>query len=433
MNKKISEKVLKYKWEPWLKRNFYAFMMSLLGGSVSKQSFKKIGLNGWELKAFLFTEGYWYWSDEVFNDAIPTLKKWLAAHKVAEISDSLDIFYNKNSARITNLCSDRNIKLQNKLIILNDIFHQCSTYIWSAHILEHVMWQELKDKTAKYIKTDLDQFVGDASFPRKKNSLALMEEEMRAGKDLKMIWKKYSWMRAREGFARPYSLKELSEYRADLKKYETHIYPTIPKPLAHLYKEAQELVYLRTKRTDVFYELIFLSRPILKEVAKKYGLNFQNLKFYQFDDLIRGKLKKYSADISCFGYKEKTEMMDGKVLPKLEIDSSLKEIKGVAAQIGKARGIAKVVLGVNDILKVKKGDILVTYMTSPDFLQAMKKSAAFVTNEGGLTCHAAIIARELKKPCVIGTKIATKIIKDGDLIEVDANQGLVKIIKKFNS
>ena len=83
---------------------------------------------------------------------------------------------------------------------------------------------------------------------------------------------------------------------------------------------------------------------------------------------------------------------------------------------------------VSELNKVKKGDILVTYMTSPNFLLAMKLSAGFVTNEGGLTCHAAIVARELKKPCVIGTKIATEVIKDGDLIEVDANKGVVKII-----
>ena len=59
----------------------------------------------------------------------------------------------------------------------------------------------------------------------------------------------------------------------------------------------------------------------------------------------------------------------------------------------------------------------------------MKRAIAFVTDEGGITCHAAIIAREMKKPCIIGTKVATKILKDGDMVEVDANKGTVKIIK----
>jgi len=56
----------------------------------------------------------------------------------------------------------------------------------------------------------------------------------------------------------------------------------------------------------------------------------------------------------------------------------------------------------------------------------MKKAVAFVTDEGGITCHAAIISREMKKPCIIGTKIATRALKDGDLVEVDANKGVVR-------
>ncbi len=68
-------------------------------------------------------------------------------------------------------------------------------------------------------------------------------------------------------------------------------------------------------------------------------------------------------------------------------------------------------------------------MTSPDYILAMEKAAGFITDEGGLTCHAAIVAREMNKPCLIGTKIATKVLKDGDMVEVDAAKGIVKIIK----
>ena len=68
-------------------------------------------------------------------------------------------------------------------------------------------------------------------------------------------------------------------------------------------------------------------------------------------------------------------------------------------------------------------------MTISDFLPAMMKASAFVTDEGGITCHAAIAARELKKPCIIGTKIATQVLKDGDMVEVKADHGLVIILK----
>jgi pyruvate, water dikinase len=69
-------------------------------------------------------------------------------------------------------------------------------------------------------------------------------------------------------------------------------------------------------------------------------------------------------------------------------------------------------------------------MTSPDYVIGMKKAGAIVTDEGGITCHAAIVARELQIPCVIGTKNATKLLKDGQLVEVNANHGWVKIIKE---
>ncbi len=76
------------------------------------------------------------------------------------------------------------------------------------------------------------------------------------------------------------------------------------------------------------------------------------------------------------------------------------------------------------------GKILVAIQTTPHFIPYMKKAKAIITDEGGITCHAAIVSRELKIPCIIGTKNATSILKDGDLVEVDVSQGAVKILKK---
>ncbi|MDP2684802.1 MAG: PEP-utilizing enzyme [bacterium] len=75
------------------------------------------------------------------------------------------------------------------------------------------------------------------------------------------------------------------------------------------------------------------------------------------------------------------------------------------------------------------GDILVARQTTPDLLGAMKKSIAIITEEGGLLCHAAIVSRELKLPCIVGVKKATSKLKDGTKVDVDANNGIVKILK----
>jgi pyruvate,water dikinase len=80
--------------------------------------------------------------------------------------------------------------------------------------------------------------------------------------------------------------------------------------------------------------------------------------------------------------------------------------------------------------KMNEGNVMVAHTTFPSLVPAMKKASAIITDDGGITCHAAIVARELKTPCVVGTKIATKILKDGDMVEVNADKGIVKVIKK---
>ena len=113
--------------------------------------------------------------------------------------------------------------------------------------------------------------------------------------------------------------------------------------------------------------------------------------------------------------------------PKVSIE--MKEIRGQSACKGNTKGKGRVIMSKKDIGLLEQGEILVTSMTTPEYLPAMQKSSAFVTDEGGITCHAAIVARELGKPCIIGTKNATQILKNGDMVEVDADTGIVRILK----
>jgi phosphohistidine swiveling domain-containing protein len=105
-----------------------------------------------------------------------------------------------------------------------------------------------------------------------------------------------------------------------------------------------------------------------------------------------------------------------------------KKLSGTVAYKGNAVGKCRVVKNFR-AASIKIGDILVTGMTNPNYLPLMKRAGAIITDGGGMLSHAAIVARELKKPCVIGTKIATQVLHDGDLVEVDAENGIVKILK----
>ncbi|MFC6259325.1 phosphoenolpyruvate synthase [Levilactobacillus fujinensis] len=104
-------------------------------------------------------------------------------------------------------------------------------------------------------------------------------------------------------------------------------------------------------------------------------------------------------------------------------------VRGLPASPGVASGVVHVIDDPKDIDQFKKGEILVTLMTSPDWVPAMKKAAAIVTNNGGMTCHAAIVSREMQIPCIVGTgskgTAATDAMKDGDIVTVDAKNGIV--------
>lgn len=102
------------------------------------------------------------------------------------------------------------------------------------------------------------------------------------------------------------------------------------------------------------------------------------------------------------------------------------EVEGSVASQGFAKGKVALVLSIDEIGKVVEGNILVTTMTSPDFVVVMDKIAALVTDEGGISSHAAIVSREFGIPCIVGTGNATRVFKDGDIVEVDAHNGIVK-------
>ncbi len=100
-------------------------------------------------------------------------------------------------------------------------------------------------------------------------------------------------------------------------------------------------------------------------------------------------------------------------------------IKGQAASVGMASGPVKIIHSPSEIDKIKEGDVLVTEMTTPDFVPAMKRAAGIITDAGGRTCHAAIVSRELGIPCVVGTGTATTTLKDGQIVTVDGKGGNV--------
>lgn len=206
-------------------------------------------------------------------------------------------------------------------------------------------------------------------------------------------------------------------------------------------------VFIREKNEKFYDHSVEAINHLLNIIGKSNGLDKNILNFITLEELEKIiKTGKISNEKEIIERKKKgISYSQGKILYKKDIKPFLKrtgliiknepkqkstnEITGTIANKGKAKGYVKVIFNREDLNKIKQGDVLVAPMTTPWYLPSIKKSIAIVTDEGGVTCHAAIAAREMKKPCIIGTKIATKVLKDGMLVEVDANNGIVKIIK----
>lgn len=115
------------------------------------------------------------------------------------------------------------------------------------------------------------------------------------------------------------------------------------------------------------------------------------------------------------------ELLDRVIVNDIEIS-----VKGMVAYKGVAQGKVVVLRSVEDLERVTKESIIVATMTLPDYMSALRIARGIVTDEGGITCHAAIVARELKKPCIVGTHTATQVFKEGDTIRIDANNGVAE-------
>ncbi|MFA6100166.1 MAG: PEP-utilizing enzyme [Patescibacteria group bacterium] len=210
----------------------------------------------------------------------------------------------------------------------------------------------------------------------------------------------------------------------------------------------QEAIYFRSWRTERYYRNAYFLRDFYREIAQRLGLKKSEDVFYlvpsEIVDCLRfGKpADQSSIDERKQGFvmvadSKSTCIYSGQAVQEakeridyLKMKNANQEIKGQTAYPGIIKGKVCIVTSKNDFAKIIPGYILVTQSTTPDYVPILKKVIAIITDEGGVLSHASVISRELKIPCIIGTKIATKVLHDGDEVEVDATKGVVKIIKR---
>lgn len=205
------------------------------------------------------------------------------------------------------------------------------------------------------------------------------------------------------------------------------------------------VVELRDQRKAFWLQICAPFKNWLKKIVKDYGLSYDDLRWLTWDEQCRlsNKNKKKLMEVSrarrngcstAHFFPGKTFIFVGKEYEQIKNlileRRRLAELKGISVSAGKITGRVKNILSAKDFNKFKKDEILVASHTAPDYVPIMKKAKAILTERGGIACHAAIISRELGVPCIVGIKGLVGNFDDGDLIEVDANKGVVKIIKK---
>lgn len=196
---------------------------------------------------------------------------------------------------------------------------------------------------------------------------------------------------------------------------------------------------IRDKRKQINLIGSYMMFRFIDELAKRRKIKVSLAKrafWFEFGDLLLNTKKILPRLMKrqgfCAGYDQgRSFYLDYLAIKdRSGLTAGSQEVSGTPAAPGSCKGYVRLVMTGRDFENFKKGEILVTTMTRPEFLPVMKKASAIITDEGGLTCHAAIIAREIKIPCVIGTKNATRLLHNRDLVEVDATRGIIKILKK---
>lgn len=342
------------------------------------------------------------------------------------------------------------------------VYSTYTLYLWYGLLIaDHFSEKGQKLLVQKNIS---DSAVIDSLFsPAKKSGILLLQEKLSELKKQgitqlspetkKRLAKEYAWMPCLDVQNNPWNEKDIDNFFATLipvlrpaLSVRTAVKKAkLSKSEQKLFENIREQAFIRDQRDVYRRKGVFNALAFYDSAAKKIGLTRKDLAYLTKDEIIaalqtgkvpsqneirlrqKGFLCRLEKNAVCI------TTNPGKIR---EIASQIQEEKQTAVELsgfcaskGTVQGKVKVVRGVADLFKVKKGDVLVAITTHPDFVPAMHRAAAFVTDEGGLISHAAIVAREMRKPCIVGTKNATAVLKDNDLVKVNADNGTVSLIK----
>lgn len=406
-------------------------------------------------------------SEDDFDKAMEKIKMMTNAKDLGKIAASFHRYgkrYVKFSKSINNKKLERmgDRKLAEFYLQYCKVWDEYTAFLWMIYYLAE-FYSEKGQELVKNIKTKINQADAEVLFsPSERAGILKLKDVLAKLKkkgvkklsknDLKKILKQYAWIPCLDYINEPWRENDLEDFyehleisgdRMDFSKVTERI--GLDEKRKDFFRQIKEIAYLKDQR-DVYRRLgIYHSFKLFDEIAKRLNINRKEAVYLTSREIVdclhggdidanevRKRMNGFLLykDGDNIKVSSDTEFIDKFVKENISHDEKQEEIKGTIANKGVARGIVKNIISVKELGKVHKGDILISITTHPDFIVAMQKASAFVTDEGGIMSHAAIVSREMNKPCIVGTKIATRTLEDGDLVEVDANNGIVKVLKR---
>ena len=425
------EALLKINKKDWYFLGFWPqdiFSASFWIDWFDEELFKALQVPIKEEAIVFFNNGYVIVKDE----EVKRMKRWIVANNNIDFWNSWNKKVKKVLEDNSQVVADGNLVSAYEQFLLR-AKRIMSVWVVAVFINEafELVWKERfsQEESVRYMQ----------AVPKIKTPLFALEKKLHNLSGIKDIRREYAWIKTANFIVTPVTIQDLKDIskKAGVRKSE---YNKLPLEIKEFLKLFALMGYTKQASSEYFSKCTYLHYHLLKKVCKKIGISYE-LMLQAPADVIGSMLKKeggYKAIRSNWLLMRHNKLAHFitdrkliKIIANLFAPTSSRgqaEIKGTTAFPGCVCGQVSIIASLKDFDKFKKGNILVSTMTTPDFLFLMKNAKAIVTDIGGLLCHAAVVAREISTPCVIGTKIATKVLKDGDEVEVDADQGIIKIL-----
>jgi len=460
----------------WYIQGFNAYPMFLNIAGLSGFEMAKILGFGYSIMYYQYKNGYCdfhYLEDDfirIWEIVKQNLKKdpqYIA--KVAKKYDQIFSKHKKLFAQLNNL--ELSLVSEKELIKL---FYQTFTAMLDACGIAHAvdpigigLENDFKEKLSKVLtdKAHFNEYYSVLTTPTKLSFLGQEEKELKEIQDfsgekrtgaLREHLQKYFWVN--NSYAGPHQitinnletrLKLLSKDKADKELNKDQLIKDLSLPIE--LKEIIELIDYATlwqddRKKNILTSIAYLGQ-VVEQISIRTKIPVKTLYMMGTTDVqtvtslkeiedLQDILEERVPGVMFMHHGQGEELMvsgpDYQEVLKEQAETKdilgNEDLHGSIANKGTAVGKVVICKGLDAIKNVQKGDIIVASMTRPEFMPALKIAAGIVTDEGGITCHAAIISRELGIPCVVGTKIATKVLRDGMEIEVRANHGFVRVL-----